>query len=327
LAVARQAWLAARTPYSQSEVFRFYSGPIDGDNGPETLLNSWPIDEAYVDYVKDEPNSGIINDLAHFPSINMDLLVSLNQKEGETNVSTGYHALEFLLWGQNFHDEGPGNRPYTDYVVEAAGKSNAQRRRQYLLASADLLVRDLDNVTKEWAADRPDNYRAKFLALPPDAAIKNMLTGMAVLAGVELSGERMLVALDTKIAKEEQSCFSDNTHNDIIENARGIANLFYGNYRRIDSKTISGPGVYDLAQKIWGAEPGILKIDMDQVMEDVKKIPPPFGRAILGEDSAPGRQQVNATVNSLTTLAGDLAQFGQRQGMHINITSAKDGDE
>ena len=124
LAAARQAWLKARTPYSQSEVFRFYAGPIDGENGPEELLNSWPMDEAYVDYVKDQPNAGIINDPEHYPMINAKLLASLNQKEGETNVSTGYHAIEFLLWGQDFNADGPGQRPSTDYLEGAEGTAS-----------------------------------------------------------------------------------------------------------------------------------------------------------------------------------------------------------
>ena len=62
LEAAKMAWLAAREPYLQTEVFRFYGGPIDNDtDGPEGLLNAWPMDEAYVDYVEGDPSAGIIN--------------------------------------------------------------------------------------------------------------------------------------------------------------------------------------------------------------------------------------------------------------------------
>ena len=48
--------------YSPTEVFRFYGGPIDDDNGPEGLLNAWPLDEVFIDYVLGNPDAGIIND-------------------------------------------------------------------------------------------------------------------------------------------------------------------------------------------------------------------------------------------------------------------------
>ena len=47
LAAARTAWLDSREPYLQTEVFRFYDGPIDNaEDGPEGLINAWPLDEA-----------------------------------------------------------------------------------------------------------------------------------------------------------------------------------------------------------------------------------------------------------------------------------------
>lgn len=113
---AKLAWLAAQEPYGQTEVYRFYGGPIDGEDGPEALLNSWPLDEAFIDYVEGAPNAGIINHSEQYPEITQELLVELNQVDSEESVTTGYHAIEFLLWGQDFNDDGPGDRPYTDYI-------------------------------------------------------------------------------------------------------------------------------------------------------------------------------------------------------------------
>ena len=62
LAAARKTWLAAREWYLQTEAFRFYGGPIDDDRGLEGRINSWPMDESYVDYVVGKPNAGLIND-------------------------------------------------------------------------------------------------------------------------------------------------------------------------------------------------------------------------------------------------------------------------
>ncbi|MCA9644559.1 MAG: iron-regulated protein, partial [Myxococcales bacterium] len=92
LDAARTAWFASREPYLQSEVFRFYDGPIDNpDDGPEGMINAWPLDEAYIDYVEDAPESGIVNDPAE--TIDAETLMSLNEQGGEENIATGYHAI------------------------------------------------------------------------------------------------------------------------------------------------------------------------------------------------------------------------------------------
>ena len=50
---AKQAWLAARVPYQQSEVYRFGNTIVDDWEGK---VNAWPLDEGLIDYV-DAPNS------------------------------------------------------------------------------------------------------------------------------------------------------------------------------------------------------------------------------------------------------------------------------
>src|SRR5689334_510986 len=115
----RDAWLQMRPSYGQTEVFRFYEGPIDfgkrpdGTQGPELLLNSWPVNEAYIDYVEGNPKSGIIND----PSIPITraMLIERNARDDEADVTTGFHAIEFLLWGQDLNVNGPGHRPARDF--------------------------------------------------------------------------------------------------------------------------------------------------------------------------------------------------------------------
>jgi putative iron-regulated protein len=114
LAAARQQWLDARDDYAPTEAFRFYDGPIDNpDDGPEGRINAWPMDEAFVDYVDGDETAGIINNAADYPEITTEVLVSANEDGGETNISTGWHAIEFLLWGQDLSETGPGARPVT----------------------------------------------------------------------------------------------------------------------------------------------------------------------------------------------------------------------
>src|SRR5882672_8891168 len=202
----RQAWIDMRPAYGRTETFRFYEGPIDfgkradGALGPEPRLNAWPVNESYIDYVNGNPRAGLVND----PSVPITraTLIERNARDHEADVTTGFHPLEFLLWGQDTDPDGPGHRPARDFV----GPGAAARRREYLEVATDLLVDDLKFVVDQWAPGR-DNYRAKFLALDPRESVAHMLTGMATLAGFEVAAERLATALDSGSQEDEHSCF------------------------------------------------------------------------------------------------------------------------
>ncbi|GIK26922.1 MAG: imelysin family protein [Phototrophicaceae bacterium] len=310
-AAAKEAWLAANEPYGQTEAYRFYGGPIDDEDGPEGLLNAWPLDEAYVDYIDSDPNAGIINNLTDYPEITRDLLVSLNEAGAEENISTGYHAIEFLLWGQDLYADSAGRRAFTDYTTAP----NAERRAAYLTILADLLVENLESMVAEWALDDADNYRAEFLASSPDAALTNMLTGVGVLATAELAGERMFVAYDNRDQEDEHSCFSDNTHRDIITNFMGIANVYTGSYTRLDGSVVSGTGIADVIEAVDPA----LNADILALLEEAdtltQEIYVPFDQAIVLSDQRP---IVLDTVFVLQDLGDLFAQAGSELGLTIN---------
>ncbi|MEM9190992.1 MAG: imelysin family protein, partial [Myxococcota bacterium] len=236
LTAAKEAWLASREPYLQTEVYRFYDGPIDNPtDGPEGLINAWPMDEAYVDYVAGMDMAGIINDPAAVPMINAASIEPLNEVGGEENVATGYHPIEFLLWGQDMDPAGPGNRPFTDYVTGGTGTAaNQDRRGQYLQTASELLLRDLTQVRDAWAEGSTTNYRATFESADPLESFGNILTGMIILSGFETGGERLQTALDSGDQEDEHSCFSDNTHRDMVGDCIGIQNVYEGRYQRLD---------------------------------------------------------------------------------------------
>ena len=313
LEAARRAWLASREPYGQTEAYRFYGGPIDDADGPEGLINAWPLDEGYVDYVEGSPESGIINDPERYPVIDRELLVSLNESGAEENVSVGFHAIEFLLWGQDRSADGPGTRSPDDY--QAGVGRNAERRSLYLRITADLLVEHLEQMVQAWAPDRPDNYRAQFLAMEPDRALQNVLVGIGVLSKSELAGERMFTAYDNQDQEDEHSCFSDNTHRDIIANAKGIENVVLGRYERIDGTVVEGPGLIDLVNAVdsdLGAELSTL---LDESLSRVERIPVPFDRAIVEPESRP---VVLEAVYALQDQGDKIAEVGTRLGLTIN---------
>ena len=263
LEAAKAAWLAARVPYQQSEVFRFGNAIVDDWEGK---VNAWPLDEGLIDYVdasyggpSDENAAAVLNVIAN-PSftlggetvdastITAELLAeTLQEADGvEANVATGYHAVEFMLWGQdlNGHGAGAGARPWTDFATgEACTGGHCARRGQYLKVATDLLVSDLEWMVAQWGDG--GEARAAVLA-DEDAGIASILTGMGSLSYGETAGERMRLGVMLNDPEEEHSCFADNTHNDHYYNGVGIQSVYLGNYTGIDGTVVSGPSVSDL---------------------------------------------------------------------------------
>lgn len=308
LADAKSAWLASRDVYGQTEVFRFYGGPIDEPkSGVEGLVNAWPMDEAYIDAVDGNPEAGIVNAVEEHPEITAGLLVDLNELGGEKNIATGYHAVEFLLWGQDLRTDGPGARPATDYVV-GVGR-NAERRRQVLVLEADLLTQHLRIVVDAWDPDEMAGYRSGFVR-DVDGSLAKVFTGLVELSGGELSGERMAVAHETQDQEDEHSCFSDNTHKDFIAGAQGIANIWRGRYGGV-----VGTGLDALVAAVDPVAAADIAASVDAAVAAMGAIPPPFDQAILGADDAAGRMAVLAAMSSLEQLAAKLRSAGTRLGV------------
>ncbi|MGH1357028.1 MAG: imelysin family protein [Thalassovita sp.] len=263
LTAARAAWLASRNPYQQTEVFRFGNAIVDDWEGK---VNAWPLDEGLIDYVdasyggpSDENEYAVLNVIAtpaftlggkevDASAITPGLLENaLQEADGvESNVATGYHAIEFLLWGQDLNGTGPGagNRPATDFAAgDACTGGHCDRRGEYLTAATDLLVSDLEWMAAQWAAG--GDAREAVLA-DETAGLTAILTGMGSLSYGEQAGERMRLGLLLNDPEEEHDCFSDNTHNSHFYDGQGIQNVYLGSYTRIDGTVVHGPALTDL---------------------------------------------------------------------------------
>jgi putative iron-regulated protein len=310
---ARKAWVAARVPYSQSEAARFCDGPIDQLEGK---INSWPIDEQYIDYVADSPDAGIINATSSYPVISRELILSLNEKEGKKNISTGFHAIEFLLWGQDRSTNAPGDRSWRDYTNAAR---NSERRRQFLRIVTELLVEHLKSVEAEWADGKADNYRSRFVAIDPDAALANILKGIGALSGPEVAGERLTTPYETKAQEEEQDCFSDNTCNDLIDDARGLANVYFGRYKTDPGRKIQGAGLHDLLMRINPEFAAKLSTEVEAAVARAKEIPPPFDQAILGPNSASGRIAIKKAIKTFQAQSDLVAEAATVLSIKLNL--------
>ena len=309
LQAARQAWRDAREVYGQTEAYRFYGGPIDDAKGPEGRLNAWPMDEAFVDGVKGQPTAGLINQRKQ--PITKKALAALNERGGEENIATGWHAIEFLLWGQDLNEQGPGDRGVEDFVDGKA--PNADRRRQYLAVVTELLVDDLGSLAKAWAPGA-SNYRARFVRGGHES-LRKLFVGLGSLSRGELAGERLEVALASQDQEDEHSCFSDNTHRDVVANALGIENVWLGRYKRPDGRVLQGPGPRDLVARKDAALAERVSGQLAASVTAANAIQPPFDREIVGGADAPGRARVRAVIDSLVKQSQALVSAANAVGI------------
>jgi putative iron-regulated protein len=307
LAAAKKSWLVAREPYGQTEVYRFRGTPIDStsyttpnEDGPEGAINAWPLGEALIDYTKAGDDftadqlASVDGQATTIPDGNVaapgttagtniinsaftiDAALLETSETSGRDVLAGYHAIEFLLWGQdlnadqsadtkvNLRETGNldgdgllptgGHRPVTDYTTD----TYAARRITYLTVAVDKLIADLKSVRDQWVVGHA--FRTAFETVADEADAKKkiteILTGMGTLSEGELAGERMQIAFSGNSQEDEHSCFSDNTHRDIWLNAEGVQNSFYGDYAGYDStldgvddvttNAVSGYGLDDL---------------------------------------------------------------------------------
>lgn len=326
LARAKQAWIFARIPYVQTETFRFYDGPIDE---VEPWLNSWPIDENLVDLgenvvvakLRAEAPS-IVGDVVRHPHLSEELLLAWNEQPSETSITTGYHVIEFLLWGPDTDADGPGARSFTDYVI-GPNAPLAARRAEYLRLTTRLLIRHLAHVTDAWKPDVPSNYRAQFTSWPVREALAKVFKGMGVLSGVELAGERLTVAYETKEQENEHSCFSDTSSADAFGNALGVENLCLGQYRAVDGTLREGEGVCALVEAADAALGRRLRSEIRASVRAARAIPSPFDQAFLGSDERPGRKAIRATIRALAAQSDTLARSAQRLGLDLGLSLAR----
>ena len=320
---ARSAWIKARVPYQQTEVYRFGNAIVDEWEGK---VNAWPLDEGLIDYVdagmygsESEENSfyaaniianatlTVAGRTIDATTIDVGLLQSLHEvDEVEANVSTGYHAIEFLLWGQDLNGTGPGagQRPATDYMLGAdCTGGNCERRRAYLMAATELLISDLEDITAAWGED--GDARAALDGLAPTGQIAVMLTGMGSLSYGELAGERMQLGLMLHDPEEEHDCFSDNTHNSHYDDARGIYNIYHGRYERIDGSVVEGPSLSSLVQATAADLDSEMRARLDDTAAAMQRLKDSADSGemaydqMLGESNPVGNTLVSAAVEAL----------------------------
>jgi putative iron-regulated protein len=326
LQAARDAWKAARIPYQQTEAFRFGNPIVDDWEG---RVNSWPLDEGLIDYTSgdygNEENALATLNVIATPKFTLSgreidastitpelISGTLHEADGiEANVASGYHAIEFMLWGQDLNGTNPGAgaRPYSDYAAgDACTNGNCDRRAAYLQSATDLLVSDLTEMVDNWDEDGP--ARAAVTA-DPQKGILAMLTGMGSLSYGELGGERMKLGLMLNDPEEEHDCFSDNTHNSHFYDGLGIRNVYLGSYTRTDGSTVQGPSLSEL---VAAADPAVdtqLKAELDasvaalQAVKDAGDAGKTYD-TLIAPGNAEGEALIMGAVNALVTQTASV---------------------
>ncbi len=328
LATARKAWIAARVPYQQTEVFRFGNPIVDDWEGK---VNAWPLDEGLIDYVKG--NYGTASDENQLYAANVIantslkiggrtvdasrltkqfLAKTLHEADGiEANVATGFHAIEFLLWGQDLNGtgKGAGNRPASDFDPRQCTGGHCTRRAAYLQAATDLLVDDLAWMVKQWQDGGA--ARQRLAEQPPEQALIAIFTGMGSLSYGELAGERMKLGLLLHDPEEEHDCFSDNTHASHFNDVLGISNVYLGSYQRVDGRIVAGPSVSDLVRAKSATADKRLRAALDTSIEKFSALVKRAegGEAydqMIAEGNAAGNAVVEAAIGALLAQTKEI---------------------
>lgn len=320
LDAAKTAWIASRVPYQQTEVYRFGNAIVDDWEG---RVNAWPLDEGLIDYVdegygteSDENNLYTANVIANTKisingemvdasKITPDFLSNTLQEAGgiEANVATGYHAIEFLLWGQDLNGTGAGAgaRPATDFSLTDCTNGNCDRRGEYLAAASKLLIADLEEMVGNWTTEGA--ARTALTGQDANAGISTILTGMGSLSYGELAGERMKLGLLLNDPEEEHDCFSDNTHNSHLYDAVGIQNVYLGKYTRIDGSIVEGPSLMEFATHKDAATAeelkGKLSVTIDAMQVMAERANTEAYDQMIGEGNTDGNAVVQAAIDGL----------------------------
>ena len=342
LMAARKAWIAARVPYQQTEGFRFGNAIVDDWEGK---VNAWPLDEGLIDYVdssygksSDENPAYTLNlvankkiqlgnEMVDATVISKELLSGKlhEAQEVEANVATGYHAVEFMLWGQDLNGTGAGagNRPATDFDAKNCTGGNCERRIQFLTSVTGLLLDDLRDIIAAWSADGA--ARKDIMAKAEEEALGTILTGLGSLSYGELAGERMKLGVLLHDPEEEHDCFSDNTHNSHYYNQVGMNAIYTGSYKRIDGSMVSGASVAALAKlKAPQAHERLasLMAATDAKMEVMKTTADSGKMAydqMLGEGNAEGNKILLDVVKGLVDQTRGIEGVVNKLGLKISV--------
>ena len=237
LNLSKQAWLNAHSAYELTTLHRYYATQLMGEQDSLVLMqlqyqiNHWPIVPGYIDYVDGYPDSGIVHDIN--VNLNAD---SLREQHGSFDVSEvtlGFHAIEFLLWG---YDADSVARPATDFdaVLELTPKEiesgytleqlSNNRRRLFLSVVVDTLVKDFLALQSLWLAEEP-SISQRIESISGTELIVILADSMSAMLTQELLQRSLYPMLNGDFVESVQSPYSRSTQNAVSSQLSGLERL------------------------------------------------------------------------------------------------------
>jgi putative iron-regulated protein len=223
----------------------------------------------------------------------------------------GYHAIEFLLWGQDLNGTGRRRQPARHRLQtsqlhwrQLRAPPRLSRRRH-----PDLLVDDLEDMAQKWGPDGA--ARKDVIGKGPDGGLATILTGIGSLSYGELAGERIKLGLILHDPEEEHDCFSDNTHNSHYYDVLGIQNVYTASYTRIDGSKVEGDSVASLVREKDAALADEMEAKLTETVKaaEALKARAEDGEAydqMIGEGNAEGNAVVQAVIDGLVAQTRSL---------------------
>ena len=237
LSLSKQAWLNAHSTYEITTLHRYFAMQLLGEQKSSALMqlqyqiNHWPIIPGYIDYVNGYPDSGIVHDI----NVNLDA-GSLREQHGTFDISEvtlGFHVIEFLLWGSGSHTDP---RPPEDFdaVLELTPEETESgylleqlsnnRRRLFLSIATDTLVKDFRALQSLWLSEEP-SIRRRIESTSGTELIVILAESMSAMLRGELLVRSLYPMLNGSFFEGIQSPYSRSTQNAVSSLLSGLERL------------------------------------------------------------------------------------------------------
>ncbi len=211
----RQHWLSSHNSYIASKLFRTLNikhpeldhSQIDPVKHSLTIrIDQSPMLPGYLDAVKGYPQSGYV--FSPLP-IDAETLNNEHQFSDTLYVTLGFHAIEFLLWGEGNEQA----RTSSDYATLTNIKENPElpqaRRSQLLSLTTQLLSDDLQTQCKEWT-NTEGYYPSKLSEKPEEEQNEYIVTSIEqLLSDIQINRAQI------KSATEHHSAFAQSDEQDL----------------------------------------------------------------------------------------------------------------
>ncbi|MCB0640078.1 MAG: hypothetical protein KDC44_00490 [Phaeodactylibacter sp.] len=268
LTAARNAWIATRLPWEQSEGFLF--GPVD-TKGIDPALDSWPVNQVDLENV-----------LAGGDALTAGYVSSL---EGTLK---GFHTIEFLLWDTD------GEKTVADFTA---------REFEYLIATTQVLADDAATLANAWestgenfAANLIEAGEAGSIYISQKAALEELANGILGIAD-EVGNGKINDPLEQEDLSLEESQFSDNSKTDFTNNIRSIQHVYMG---------ISGDGLSVIVADEDPNLDAEIQSAIQTAIDAIQAIPGTFTEAIPAD--SPTRFAAENAQGAVRTLQATLEE-------------------